>query len=328
MKIFFRFLFLLLFLFIGIIITGLFLPTEMKVASSVEINAKPEIIFPQISTFSNWENWSPWYNDSTMQVRIIKDSGMEGELEWSSEKYGDCNVLFTHKEENASLAANFDFGTNSTSTSVWFIEPVDGSTLVNWTFSSNQLYLWEKYFALFYKTAIKNLLSEGLQELKIKSEELKFSRVGEIKIVEQEELPTVIMIDTVPANRVNDRLAEMDAYLLRFFDRREMQPAGDAFHIRYGAVNDTLEHVALGYPLPERTWVWRTLRYFPISEGKKVVASHFGSYPTNKTHKAIREYIAERNLQIDGQHWEVELFDPMVDKDSTLWETKVYYPVK
>lgn len=329
MKTFLYLLFLLLFLFIGILFAGLFLPNEMKVASSVEISARPEVIFPQISSFSNWKNWSPWNrNDSAMQVIIIKDSGMEGELEWSSDKYGKCKVLFTHREENANLVANFDFGTHSKSNAVWFIEPVDGSTLVNWTFTSKELYSWEKYFALFFKAEVKKLLNQGLLDLKTTSEELKYSRVGEIKVVEQDELPTVIMIDTVPAERAGERLAEMDTYLLRFFSRRELQPAGDAFTIRYGKISDTLVHIAKGYPLSERTWVWRTLRYFPISKGKKVVASHFGSYSTDKAHDAIHEYIKERNLQIDGQHWEVELFDPEVDKDSSLWETKVYYPVR
>ncbi len=34
------------------------------------------------------------------------------------------------------------------------------------------------------------------------------------------------------------------------------------------------------------------------------------------------------NLEQNGQSWEIELFNPEIDKDSTLWETKVYYPVK
>ncbi len=300
----------------------------MSVSKSIEINAKPEIVFNEINSFSKWESWSPWLiNDSTMHITIHEDKGKGAVMEWESQSFGDCRIIITHDEPNASIAANFDFGTNSKSSSIWFIENVETSTLVNWTFTTKEFTFWEKYFALIYRQDIKDLLTQGLKQLKSNCEELKFSRVGPIEIVEREAVPTVIMVDSVVDSRVEQRLSEMDAYLLRFLERRKMSPAGKPFIIKYGRVNDSLNKIARGYPLTERTWVWRTLQYFPLNGGRLVTVSHYGSQSTEKAHKVIKQYIQDNKLEIGGQNWEIELFDPEVDKDSTLWETKLYYPI-
>lgn len=328
MKTILHLLFLLLILFIGIIITGVFLPPDMSVSASTEINAKPEIIFPEINNFSKWKYWSPWQqSDSTMKVSILKGNSKESRMVWESGKFGECRIIFTHQEPNSSVAANFDFGTNSKTTSVWFIENVATSTLVNWSFTTKELTIWEKYFALIHRSEIKELLALGLKKLKMHCEDLKFSRVGPIEIINSDQIPAVIMVDSVLESQVEERLSEMDAYLLRFFGRREMRPAGKPFVIRYGVVNDSLFKIARGYPMNERTWVWRTLQYFSMTGGKKVTASHFGSNSTDKAHNAIREYISKNNLEINGQYWEIELFTPEIDKDSTLWETRLFYPI-
>lgn len=324
-----RFFYLLLFLFIGAFVAGFFLPSEVKVSASVEVEARPEIIFPQINELRNWEEWSPWHkNNSTIQTFINGKNGQGASMHVENSLAGNFDVLITHNQPYESIAANFDFGTGSKTSSVWFVEHVKPGTLVNWTFTTKNLTFWERYFAYFSREKIKTVLNSGLDNLKQNCEELKHSRVGNIELMKREPVPAVIMVDSVTENNINKRITEMDAYLLRFFERREMRPAGDAFIIRYGQVSDSLFKIACGYPMQERTWVWRTLQYFPLEGGKIVTASHYGSKSTGKAHAAILDYIDENNLTLNGQHWEVELFNKVDNPDSTLWETKVYYPVK
>ena len=81
---------------------------------------------------------------------------------------------------------------------------------------------------------------------------------------------------------------------MRFFDRREIKPAGRAFKLIYGAVNDTLEKYGYGYPLLERTWVWRTLKYIQIPEGRVLNISHYGRQRnTPLAHEKVKEYIKQ-----------------------------------
>ncbi len=329
MKAILKLLFFLLFVVVAVIISGLFLPNELKISSSTEVEAKPEIIFPQLSNLQNWEKWSPWIkSDPSVKINYGRTEGKGAGMNWESETLGNCAIEVTLYDSLQSIAANFHFASGTHSTMVWIVEPIGDLSLINWTFNIGELELWERYFALFYKKEIKAVINSGLNDLKATSESLKYSRIGEVEVLDSLGKPTVIMVDSVVEEKVEERLKEMDAYLLRFFERRELQPAGGPFYLLQGKANDTLHKISLGYPLPEKTWVWRTLQYYPINDGKVIAISHYGSDEPVKAHKAIEEYMHKNNLIKNGLPWEIKLYNPETDKDSTLWERKFYYPVK
>ena len=59
-----------------------------------------------------------------------------------------------------------------------------------------------------------------------------------------------------------------------------------------------------------------------------VFAKHVGGYNSAPAHNAIDAYIKDFNLATRGYIWEVYQYNPMVDTDSTKWETYIYYPLK
>lgn len=61
---------------VAILVAGFFIPKEYHFEKSITIKAPKEIIWNNISTFSNFEKWDPWHSKDTLMQRTI--SGTDG----------------------------------------------------------------------------------------------------------------------------------------------------------------------------------------------------------------------------------------------------------
>lgn len=330
MKFILQLLFFLLIVSFAIAITALFLPDQFKVVRKAEINASPVIVFNRVNNFYNWDSWSPWREqDSLMKTDIgSKSIGKGAKYSWQSAKFGNTDVSITHSVFPESIALNFDNHSKSKIVALIYFEPTAKGTLINFTLNIKKLEFWEKYFLLLSQKEIENIVESGVYNLKSISEELKYSRISEIRIDSISAKHAVIKLDSTTSKNLDANRRADYAYLDRFFERREITPMTPPIQMIFDSGNDTLIKFAVGKFIPERTWVWRTLQYYFIPEGRAVIASHYGKPKTKKAHQAIKSYISEHHLKIKGLPWEEYLYNPKTDKDTSLWEIKIYYPVE
>jgi hypothetical protein len=325
-----KILFTLLVLAISTAIVGLFLPTQYKFVQTKDLSVPPLIIFEQLSNFRNWDNWAPWQQtDSAMLVEYGEiTKGRMAVMNWQSKVFGPCQLTITQAVVSENVAVNFDFSSDIKSSTLWYIDSTVSGCKLNWTSVISNLSYFERYFALFYKKQMNKLIQSGLANLSELSIELKYSRTGDINIVDVPTTHAVIMLDSIRHEDIEERIKYIDDYLLRFFERRELKTTGRPFKFVYGMANDSLDKFALGYALPERTWVWQTLSYMRIPEGKALSIQYFGRpEKSNKAHNKLREYMLEKNYHQNGIPWEVRLFNPETDLDTSMWETVVYIPI-
>jgi hypothetical protein len=330
MKIIHKFLAILLFVGVGIVITGLFLPDKFKSVKKLQIDASPVIVFEQINNLKKWGDWFPWFtNDTSLSVNYSElFRGKGGEMSVISPMYGNCKVSLTHSVFPESVAIYFDFNTRNKTVALIYLEPSKGGTRINFTFNITCHGLWERFYLLYDKVRIDQFVAGSVLNLKKTSEALKYDRISEVKIEELESKPAIIKLDSIHVNQLWSGIASGFDYLNRFFDRRNITPLDLPFVLNYGQLNDTLVKFGVGRVVPERTWIWRTLQQYEIPGGKNVVISHYGGRNTEKAHKAAENYILTHGLKTTGVSREIALFNPETDKDSSLWEIKVYYPVE
>jgi effector-binding domain-containing protein len=311
-------------------ITALFLPEDFKVVKKMDIHTSPIIVFNQVNNFHNWESWSPWQDKDSLMTVNISDNyyGKGAKMNWQSEEIGNCDVSITHSVFPESIALHFDTPSKSKTVALIYFEPTPQGTLINFTFNINKLDFWEKYFLLYTQNEIENTIEKGVHNLKTISEELKYSRISEIVIDSVSAKHAVIKIDSTSANNLDVQMKSGFSYLDRFLERREITALDVPFSINFNSANDTLKKIAVGRYIPERTWVWRTLQYYYIPAGKAVITTHYGKPNTKKAHQAIQNYISKNNLKTSGVPWEEYRFNPETDKDTSLWEVKVYYPIE
>lgn len=312
-------------------ITGLFLPNQYKLVEIQEIPVSRNIVYEQIVDFRNWNKWSPLLKDSTIaNVKLGKlVKGQQAEMEVANHKNEKVKLTITHAVAPESIAVDFNYGLSSKTTGLWYVEPTSRGCKLNWTLNITKLSLIERYFAILQKKEIEQSMKVGMAELFRESLKLKFSRTGDISSIQMQVLPSVIMLDSVTADKESVRVEEMDKYLKRFFERRELVPGGRPFKLVFGAVNDSLQKVAWGYPIEERTWVWRTLQYYEFPEGEVLTLNHFG-LPENTidAHKKIQDYIQSAGYKNNGTPWEVSFFrNDSLQVDSSMWRTQIFYPV-
>jgi effector-binding domain-containing protein len=63
-------------------------------------------------------------------------------------------------------------------------------------------------------------------------------------------------------------------------------------------------------------------------KGKALKVSYFGDYSkVQPAYDDLMQYVTEKDLIISGTPWEVYITDPMVEKDTSKWQTDVYMPV-
>ena len=332
MKTVLKLLFILLVLVIVLLVTGIFLPANQKLVLTKQIPVSSSIVYDQLYNFKNWHNWSPWQStDTAMKVNYGElYKGKQGIMSWESTIYGNCNLTITHAVMPESMAVNFDFGVPGKTTGLWYIEPNDAGCNAIVTFNINDLSFFERYLALLQKERLYGILELGLQNLYATSVDLKYSRTSEISQIDMPTIPSVLMIDSVRIEDVNRRLSRMESYLDRFFELRGLRPAGQAFKWKDEPLNDTLIKIGVGYPMQERTWVWRTLKYLELPEGKALTQIHYGKPENiNKAHKEISSFIVEKGLSKIGNPWEVHLYKNDTSlKDSSLFQIQVFYSIK
>ena len=330
MKALLRFLFLMLLIVIIVAIAGIFLPKEKKFIVTKLINAPTKLVFEQVNNLNKWGSWAPWIlNDSLIDLNYNKQiKGKGAFMSWHSQKYGNCDLTISHSIEYESVVADFDYGLPGKTIAFWDFDSVGKKCLVNWSLNLSELSLFERYFTILDKNKIQALLTDGIENIKKVSEDSKYCRVGNIETIKMEKQPSVIMVDSTSVVNLEVRKEEMLKYLQRFLERRGITPQGPAFYIKYRINNDTIVEFACGYPLPERTWIWKTLKYYELPNSQVMVGSHFGGKNVDQGYLAIEKRMEEEGLEKNGKPWEVRLYNNKTDKDTMMWETKIYYPVK
>ena len=109
--------------------------------------------------------------------------------------------------------------------------------------------------------------------------------------------------------------------------KQKLTVKGQPFAIYYSESNTNFEFDA-AIPVEKKGKADGMVKPGEFMEGNAVLAYFYGDYSnTPLAHEAIDKYIKDHNKKIAGPPWESYETDPMVEKDTSKWLTKVYYPI-
>ncbi|MEM9731205.1 MAG: SRPBCC family protein [Myxococcota bacterium] len=152
---------------------GLFLPKDYRVERSIQIEAPPELVFDQVNSFRNWDEWSPWLaQDPTIKNEFSgPDSGVGAKVAWTSQDSGEGSQTITSSERPKRIETRLDFGNMGQPGADFSFEPRGDGTLVTWGLSGTGVGALGGYFAQFLDRLIGPTYEDGLTRLKRVSEE-------------------------------------------------------------------------------------------------------------------------------------------------------------
>lgn len=118
------------------VIVGMFLPREITVARSIEIDAPPADIFPHFNNLSKTVAWSPWLHhdpDAKLTFNEITE-GKGAVMEWASDhrNVGSGAMEITSSTADKAIEVALDFGDMGGGTASWDLEPMGNATKATW----------------------------------------------------------------------------------------------------------------------------------------------------------------------------------------------------
>ena len=154
-----------------VLIVSLFLPSSYRVERSLEMQARPEALFAQVSALKKWTNWTAWtaakYPD--MEVSFSgPESGVGATYTWDGKSTGHGVLKLTRAEPARGIGYDlaFDHGKYVSRGAIEYVPAGDGLKV---TWSNEGDLGWNpisRIFGLLMDKMMGPDFEEGLRNLK------------------------------------------------------------------------------------------------------------------------------------------------------------------
>lgn len=316
-----------------VLVAGLIAPKDFNVNRSIVINASHETVFKGVSTFEQFGKWNPWNKLDSNQVITLEgtDGTIGAKRSWKgNSKIGEGSMTLAKAEPN-SVEYKLDFIKPFEGHNIGYmnLETVEGGQKVTWGMKGSMPFPMNAMLLVMNmdKEGGKDF-EEGLANLKALCESA--SSTYAIKEVDWAEKSCLSIRSLV-------NFADMP----KFFGAH--YPAMAAAIGKAGAKPGI--PLAVFYKYDEKAMNADVVAAIPY-EGKKVSAKgyaelnlpatkanlidYFGDY--NKMKPAYDEMTVflKKNFNRENPDMVLEEYitDPMSEKDTAKWETKIYFFVK
>lgn len=316
---------------------GLFLPSTAHVERSINIAAKPSVVFTVLNGFRQFERWSPWAGIDPQAVTTYEGpaAGVGAKMSWAGNAdvgTGSQEILESEPHRRILVKLTFgDFGGEYRAS--YRLEPVGEGTQVTWNYDAEfggDLVL--RYFGLLSESMLGPDYERGLRQLKTLVESLPaadFSSL-EFEAVETQAQP-LLLVETRSAN--------------------EPRAIGVALGVAYGRLSGAMTVSGLRQAAPPRA-IFRgeedgTLRFdaaIPVDRpvetapaglrtgrghaGRAIKAVYRGAYTgLPDAHAQSLAYLSAAGYQPVGDRWEEYVSDPGKTPEAELI-TNLYYPIE
>ncbi|WP_051686826.1 SRPBCC family protein [Microbulbifer sp. HZ11] len=163
-------LYILLFLAL-LVLAGFLFPRVATTERSVYIAEPPEVVFPYLNNFRNFNKWSPWYqiDPNTEYTYEGFPEGNGAIMNWKSDNpsVGNGSQTITASEPYSRVATDLDFGSQGQAKAEFTLQPQGSGTNVTWSFESEMggspIARW---MGLMVSRMVGKSFEDGLQKLK------------------------------------------------------------------------------------------------------------------------------------------------------------------
>ncbi|MBB5209924.1 SRPBCC family protein [Microbulbifer hydrolyticus] len=154
-----------------LVLAGFLFPRVATTERSVYIAEPPDVVFPYVNNFRNFNKWSPWYEidpDTEYSYEGFPE-GNGAVMKWNSDNpsVGTGSQTITASEPYSRVAMVLDFGAQGKADAEFTLQPQGSGTNITWSFSSEMgggpIARW---MGLMVSRMVGKSYEEGLQKLK------------------------------------------------------------------------------------------------------------------------------------------------------------------
>ena len=312
------------------LLVALVAPKTFNVERKITINATPDVVFDEISSFKNWEKWSPWIGkDSSIKNTYTgPDRGVGNKSSWTSKKSGNGSMEIMDVVAAKYMKSKITIGEGMVFESHLTLTPVAGGTEVTWADSGAFPFLGRPVGLMADKMMGPDL-TDGLANLKKYLESAPPAyKLGEFKVEELPAQTVLAILDSCPASELGAKFGPMYGEIGVVMKKNKLDFAGPvmAYYYSYSPEKTVFEPAV---PVGKEVKGEGRVKCRTTAKTRAVTVSFFGDYQyLSKAWMAINDYLKTNKLEQNGTPSEVYVTDPTTVKDKLQIETKINIPVK
>jgi effector-binding domain-containing protein len=316
-----------------LVVVAFLLPKTYKVERTVCIKSNPDVIYGLTSNFQQWHLWAPWTKetDSTVIFEMTGEAAQVGtSWKWNGDVLGNGEMILSGLLPGQLVAYDlaFDHGKYQSKGKI-IIENQGDSAKVAWLDEGDLGYNpINRYMGLIMGKMLGPDFEKGLAKLKTVSEtRANWPKIEEITINKQVAL---IVRDSAGPETYAMVMGKAYREIMSLVHSNKLMIAGPAFSIAITWDSVTMKSIMdIGIPVEKAEKGKGRVKVQDYPEHKVVMAYYFGPYEKIAyTYQVLDQYIKETERQIVGSPWEIYITDPMTEKDTAKWETRIAFPIK
>lgn len=331
-----------LFILLGIVGVLLILmavaPTAMNSERSVVINAPKEVVWKNIVMFSNQHKWSPWdKKDPNIKITIEGTDGTVGAVnKWEgNDSVGSGEQTMKKIVPMSSIESELHFIKPFENIAQGFFNVADaeGGVKVSWGFKGEMSRPFN-IIGLFMDMdkSIGGDFEAGLASLKALCES---EAAGGTKTYDIQETTTAARIlvghkETIGMDNISGYFAEWMPKVYEGVSKAGLKMAGAPVGLYYTWDEKAMKTECMAaIPVSGAKGKIGTFETVELKGGKTLLIDFYGDYSQMKApHDQIGAYIEKKGYKMAGPVMEEYVTDPMTEKDSSKWHTKIMYFVQ
>lgn len=313
-----------------------FLPSNVHVKESIEINAPVNIVFEQVRDFNNWAKWSPFQENDPGMITTIegKTAGVGAMMTWVS-RDGNGSLNLIEVIQNICVKGELNYEGMNKSYIDFEFETIPQGTMVTWGLDVMDLpYPFGRWRGVFIGNKMKPDFQQGLNNLKSICETVILvsgNKWRTSEVVEKEVVPVLAFSikDSCTMDNFSAKFEEIYGAINEYMHKMKVEQSGYPFCVYYTWNPEGVTVFEAGIPISKSVNGKGRIILSELPGAKVLMVSHFGPYESiDGAHNAIDKYMKEKNKVCNGSPWEVYVTDTRKEPDTAKWETQVYYPIE
>jgi len=323
-------------LLVTLLLLSIIAPTEQNITKSIVINSPARLIHNEINDLSRWSNWSPW---DKMDPKMVKTMGAKyvGEgasYTWKGPKAGEGSMLITQSNAD-SIRSTLKFGWGEPASCQFVFSNEGAGTKVTWNMQFKTPFPWNAFSMIMgFDKSIGKDFESGLAALKTIGEQkaVDAAKYGGYSIQEKD-LPEVVYAykrEVVSMQNIAKYFGQSYPILGKSIGMAGAKVSGPASGLYFmWDAKKKITDMAAALPI-DKSIILNGSGLGTISlKGKALVLDHYGAYElTANAHYALDTYKKEKMLASKEPVVEQYITDPMVEKDTAKWLTRLIYFLK
>ncbi len=337
MRVFKYLFFALLFMIIAFFAYGFFfLEDKVQVTRSITIDRPAKMVFKAVNSMHTFNQWSPWAKldpEATYQYEGPVN-GVGSKMSWKGNEAvgsGRQTIIESVPNEKVKAELYFDGQGDDPSWATYLINDLGSSSEVSWTLDSDfKGNILSRYFGMMMDDMLGPVYEEGLQNLKTLVEAKTVYDFSDFS-VESVTAQNILYIST--EGNINEVMSVVmgTAYgkITAFMAENNINFGGMPIAITRSWDNDIWAFDA-GIPVDLTSIEGETgdIQLGQTYAGKAVKYIQKGPYDQGEASYALMDaYIAEHELELNGNPWEVYANDPTTVPETDIL-THIYQPIK